>query len=199
MKSRGWTIELYEDSANKDWRKILEETRLQYCYICHDRDKKEDGKPKEKHYHIMYIYDGPQTEKVAKELAHKLGAKNDYVEKVNSIKGMVDYFIHKNNPEKAQYSIMERISGNGFNPNDITYLTANELLEYKKQLQKMIIDNEIKEYSDLMDLVIEMEDKIYYMVASGNTMFFDKYITSKRFKYKNILEEENAKYELTLK
>ena len=39
MKKRAWAGVLYEDSCNKEWRKIIEETHLQYCYAKHDKDK----------------------------------------------------------------------------------------------------------------------------------------------------------------
>jgi hypothetical protein len=44
------------------------------------------------------------------------------------------------------------------------------------------------EYSDLMDTLQDNGNADYYDVASSNTYFFEKYITSRRNKAKQIAE-----------
>ena len=181
MKKRVWAGVLYEDSANKEWRKLLDDTHLQYCYAKHDKDKNPDGTDKEPHIHVMWCYDGPQTEKQAKEVGKLLGVKNDIVLPVQSLKGMYRYFTHKDNPEKYQYEESILHVGNGFDVESVNELTSKEIKEIKKDIQIIIRDNEITEYSELMDLMLTYDDD-YYQVASTSTMFFDRYISSKRFK-----------------
>lgn len=186
MKKRAWAGVLYEDSCNKEWRKIIEDTHLQYCYAKHDKDKNPDGTEKETHIHIMWCYDGPQTEKQAKEIGKLLGVKNDVVLAVHSIKGMYRYFTHKDNPEKYQYEEAILNTGNGFDADNIIELTPKEIKEIKKDIINIIKDNEIKEYANLIDLLLE-HDEDYVQIASTNTIFFNTYITSKRYGKKEIL------------
>lgn len=184
MKKRAWTGVLYDDSANPKWRELIEETHLQYCYVYHDKDINPDGTKKEPHYHIMWSYDGPQTQKQAEEIGKLIGVKNGIVQPVNSIKGMYRYFTHKDNPEKYQYKEAIIKIGNGFEIDSINELTTKEIKEIKKELQHFIKDNDIYEYSDFMDCVEDNDD--WYQVASTSTMFFDKYITSRRNKKRRL-------------
>ena len=46
----------------------------------------------------------------------------------------------------------------------------------------------IMEYADLMDTLQDNGNSDYYDVASSNTYFFEKYITSRRNKAKNAAE-----------
>lgn len=46
----------------------------------------------------------------------------------------------------------------------------------------MIIEYSIIEYCDLLDYLKTSEYKLYWEVASNNTLFFNTYLTSKRHK-----------------
>ena len=182
MKSRGFTGVLYEDSCNPEWRKELDNLHLQYFYAKHDKDINPDGTKKKSHIHVAFIFDGPTTLKNAEDIGKILGVKNGIVQPIKSIRGVYRYFTHKDNPEKYQYKENVLVCGGGFNVENIQELSAKEIREYKRDIIGIIKDNNINSYGELIDLVINMEDLNLFQVASTNTLFFDKYIYSKKFK-----------------
>lgn len=90
------------------------------------------------------------------------------------------YLTHKDNPEKAQYDEREIKTINGFNIADFSELTRSEITQIKKTLQALIRQYDIVEYAQLMDFLQDEEMNVEYEVASNNTLFFDRYIGSRR-------------------
>ena len=68
---------------------------------------------------------------------------------------------------------------------DFVELTKSEVIRIKLDLQGFIRAQNIMEYADLMDTLQDNGNSDYYDVASSNTYFFEKYITSRRNKAKN--------------
>lgn len=206
MKSRYWTFIAYPESVIEGWLDKLEETGLQFAVSpLHDKDiekcltPEDFEKPnlveimgdkyyyKKPHWHILVMYEGPKTYKSFKEeVCDKV--KGTIPKKVESLRGMYAYLTHKNNPEKAQYEISEIKEYNDFKLD----LTTTEITLIKQKICLKIIEEEIIEYSDLLDYYLEIGDNDYWEVASNHTYFFDKYITSRRHKEKP-LEKKKIK------
>lgn len=182
MKSRGFTGVLYDDSCNPKWKDIIEELHIQYFYAKHDKDINPDGTKKEPHTHIAFIFDGPTTQKNGEAIGKLLGVKNGIVQPIKSVRGIYRYFTHEDNPEKYKYKEEIIHTGGGFDISSINELTAKEIREYKKELIQIIKDNKINSYSELIDLAINENDNLF-QVASTNTLFFDKYIFTRKNKY----------------
>ena len=186
-KGRFWICEMYEDSRPENWREELEKTMIKICISPkHDKDKYEKdteehkkGDIKKAHWHILLCFEGPTTYNNALRIAKKVGA--NIVFQAYSIKGSCEYFIHKNNPEKAQYSEEDYIYLNGFNIDDINQLTTNEVEEIKRGIVNIIRQQNIHEYSVIYDFLLDNEMYTMTQVLSNNTMFFVAYIKSKKF------------------
>lgn len=58
--------------------------------------------------------------------------------------------------------------------------SASEITQIKKTLQALIRQYDIVEYAQLMDFLQDEEMNVEYEVASNNTLFFDRYIGSRR-------------------
>ena len=151
IKKRNWAFVLYPESAPADWREQLQKTGLQ-CAISplHDKDMNPDNTPKKP----------PQA--------------------LEQVRGYYRYLTHKDNPEKAQYDEREIKTINGFNIADFSELTRSEITQIKKTLQALIRQYDIVEYAQLMDFLQDEEMNVEYEVASNNTLFFDRYIGSRR-------------------
>lgn len=177
---------LYPESAPNDWREILTQTGLQ-CAISplHDKDLNPTGEPKKAHYHIIMCYSGPTSFNVVKALCDEL--RQPIPQALEQIRGYYRYLTHKDNPEKYQYSEEEITTVNGFNISDYVDLTKSEVTEIKKRLQMLIRNMNFMEYSDFMDYLQDNELSFEYDVASNNTYFFEKYISSRRNKLKDSL------------
>lgn len=189
IKKRNWAFVLYIESAPEDWKDILKLKGLAFAVSpLHDKDINPTGEVKKPHYHIILTYGSPTTYKNVKTITDELNQPIPIP--LESVRGYYRYFTHKDNPEKYQYNA----SGiELFNAFDVTDIMNNfEVFQCMKEIQTIILENEILEYSDLMDFLI-MNDKMeLWNVASSHTLFFNTYITSKRHKLKK--EEVNIIY-----
>lgn len=68
--------------------------------ILHDRDINEYGEIKKAHYHYVIKLDSTQTNEW---LANTLEITPNYIQKIISLKGALDYLTHKYSPNKFQY------------------------------------------------------------------------------------------------
>lgn len=181
VKKRNWAFLVYPESALKNWEELLSKTGLQ-CAISplHDRDLDPTGSPKKAHYHIIACYSGPTSFSVVKGLCEALNAP--IPQPLEQVRGYFRYFTHMDNPDKFQYDEKEIRTLNGFSILDFVELTKSEVLTYKRDLQTLIRKADIVEYSDLMDLLLDSDMLPQYDIASSNTYFFEKYISSRRNK-----------------
>lgn len=184
VKKRNWAFVLYPESAPKNWREQLLQTGLQ-CAVSplHDRDVNPTGEPKKPHYHVILAYSGPTSYNVVKALTNgKLG--QTIPQPLEQIEGYYRYLTHKDNPEKAQYNASDIETINGFDIRNYIDLTKSEVVRIKREIQAFIRDNEIMEYADLMDLLMDAGEDMadHYEVAANNTVFFDRYLSSRRFR-----------------
>ena len=110
-KDRKFGGTLYPDSTSYDFNEviaIIEDYFDEYAFIMHDKDILEDGSPKKEHVHwVAKKKNGTMVSTVAK----KLGLKDNEVEMLRLWKNSVQYLIHYNDEDKAQYNI-EDIKGN---------------------------------------------------------------------------------------
>lgn len=93
-------------------KKVLEDDEriVNYAYILHDKDIKEDGTPKPAHYHIMIKFKGPlQLSTICKMFKNKVPEQY-----FNNIKGSwgdaLAYLTHLNAPNKYQYTAENVVS-----------------------------------------------------------------------------------------
>ena len=125
---------------------------------------------------------------MVKQLTESL--KQPIPQALEQVRGYYRYLTHKDNPEKAQYSEDDIETINGFNIADFVELTKSEVNAYKRKLQELIIKLECYEYCDFMDFLLDSEMLTEYDIASNNTYFFEKYISSRRNKRKGAKKKD---------
>lgn len=182
VKKRNWAFVAYPESLPTNWKEQLQLTGLQVAISpLHDRDKDPTGEPKKPHYHVILCYAGPTSYNVVKALTDSLNCP--IPQPLEQVRGYYRYFTHMDNPEKYQYSPDTIETINGFSIMDFVELTKSEVLTAKRKLQSLIREKNILEYSDFMDYLQDSENmEQEYDVASNNTYFFEKYISSRRNK-----------------
>lgn len=182
VKKRNWAFVAYPESLPINWKEQLQLTGLQVAISpLHDRDKDPTGEPKKPHYHVILCYAGPTSYNVVKALTDSLNCP--IPQPLEQVRGYYRYFTHMDNPEKYQYSPDTIETINGFSIMDFVELTKSEVLTAKRKLQSLIREKNILEYSDFMDYLQDSENmEQEYDVASNNTYFFEKYISSRRNK-----------------
>lgn len=180
LKKRNWTFVLYDDSCSKDWEEYLISTGVPFAYAYHDKDYTEIGEPKKPHYHVLICFDGPTTYNTMEDHAKRVAAANGVVQPVGSVRGIVRYFCHKDNPDKYQYPEDIIQCRNGFDPKDYFNLTVSQAKAFKRKVTNYIRDNDIEEYAELIDTLMDSEEDDMYDIATQNTFFFTQYIKSRR-------------------
>lgn len=175
-------------SAPDDWIDQLQLSGLQYAISpLHDKDKLPNGKVKKPHWHVILCYGNPTTYNNVNNLAVSFNAPAPQA--LEQIRGYYRYFTHQDNPDKYQYRDADIQTGGGFDIADFIELSKSEVIKIKRKLQCLIREINIFEYGDLMDYLLDNELSVEYEIASNNTYFFDKYISSKRNKMKSIYHE----------
>lgn len=186
MKKRNWTTIVYCDSAPQDWVEQLQATGLEVAISpLHDSDINPDGDVKKAHYHVILCYPGPTTQKLVQELSNNV-LSGVLVKPIESIRGMYRYLTHKDNPEKFQYKESDITLLNGFDPGNILS-NADE-----SAIQRLVIyyihENNIYDYSDLVDRLLAEDNPHMCHVALSKTIFFNTYLSSRKSKLKKSID-----------
>lgn len=188
IKKRYWAMVLYPESAPSNWRDILRDTGIQ-CAISplHDKDLNADNTPKKPHYHIILCYEGPTTYKNVCSLTERLN--QPIPQPLEQLRGYYRYLIHLDNPEKYQYLESDITTLNGFNVSNYLDITNSQVIAILKELTTLIVDNNIFEYSDLINLLKENDFMSQFLeIAINKTFFLNTYICSFRNKHKKDLQ-----------
>ena len=181
VKKRNWAFVLYPESAPIDWKEQLQQTGLPIVISpLHDRDIDPTGEPKKSHYHIILCYAGPTSYNVVSKLTDQLN--QPIPQPLEQVRGYYRYLTHKDNPEKIQYEESDIVTLNGFNILDFTEITRAELQDIKIKIQIYIRENDIFEYADLMDKLLDDGMMTEHEVAANHTVFCNTYIKSRRYK-----------------
>jgi len=103
MKLKRYEIENQVTYLTEDQIKagIAKPAVKKWAYVLHDRDVKEDGTPKEPHYHVLIWLNNAYD---SKYVAQWFGVQEQYIERIKSDVGAEEYLIHANAPDKFQYS-----------------------------------------------------------------------------------------------
>lgn len=186
VKKRNWAFLLYPESAPEDWLEQLRQTGLQ-CVISplHDKDINPDGSVKKPHYHVILVYGSPTTYNNVLSLTNgKLG--QTIPKALEQVRGYYRYLTHEDNPDKAQYSKADIVTLNGFDIRDFVELTRTEIVKIIRDIQQFIRDNDLLEYSDLLDVLLDGGDNMadWYEVAVSHTLVLTGYLRSRREKRK---------------
>jgi hypothetical protein len=171
---RQWTIVVYPESAPADWREKL--NGLQWVESpLHDKDVNADGTAKKPHWHILIIYPNKKNYEQVKEVADSVnGASPQYVQ---NVVGMIRYFAHLDNPEKAQYD-KSQIIGHGVDVSK--YLDSEDDIDKLEQEIEIYCEkNCITEYSRLIKISRQFDG--WHKCVSTHTIHFKAFVTSLRY------------------
>lgn len=189
IKKRNWGAVVYPESAPEDWKEILKLKGMAWaCSPLHNQDITDEvsKEKKKEHYHIILSFANPSSfnsvNAIMKELNQPIPIP------LESVKGYYRYFTHKDNPEKYQYNENDIEVYNGFDVCDV--LNAFEVFQSLKQIQAIVIENNILEYSILMDFLMTTDQMELWNVACSHTLFLNTYITSKRNNVKDQLKTQ---------
>lgn len=176
-RSKLFSFLLYEDSAPDNYIEILNELHVPYVLSpWHDKDiNHETGELKKKHRHGALKFESNKSIKQVLQMLEPLKLPK-HIEIVHSPKGLYDYFIHANNPDKAQYDINDIVSGCGFDL-DKFINDQNPGSDFIK-IMDLIYDNEIYGFEQLV-LLLKSEYPLLLVTLVNKAFFFDKLLHSR--------------------
>ena len=209
QRIRNYAVIVYPESTtlNPNWRENIE--RLGHKAIIspiHDKDvfdrditdsegniTHKKGDLKKPHYHVCLFRENNTT---LKSCINTMSLNVDSsIKRVEVLRGTIqasyDYMSHKNAPNKAQYNQEEVVCLNGFNPFDYQKQSRTDKLNSTKEIYAYIENNNVEEFSDLIQLLImEEKDELLEYVAN-HAFFIDKIITSLRNKNRELKKHRN--------
>lgn len=179
-RSNKWAFLLYQDSCPDNYLDILEELHIPFILSpWHDKDiVKSTGELKKPHKHGALFFESLKSySQVSEILIEKLNTPS-HIEVVMSSKGMYDYFIHAQNPEKTPYNIEDIEHGAGFELEK--FLIEQNTDNLVGEIIDIIEEQNFIEFKSLVKYMRENNNELLNLIAS-KTYFFAKYLDSRRY------------------
>lgn len=183
-RARHWSFIVYPESAPENWIELLKSQMLAFAVSpLHDKDLCEspnsDGvrEPKKPHYHVFMCFEGKKSYEQVKTITDSLQAT--IPQAVVSAKGLIRYFVHKDDPNKYQYDIKDIFV---YGDIDIItpFQTSSSRYEAIREMLIFVDENGIMEFQDLMNYAMfEREDWFRYLCDSC-AYIVQEYIKSAR-------------------
>ena len=178
-KYRGWTAVLYPESMIPDWKdKIADITQFPFVYIVHDKDTdKKTGELLKEHVHDGIYFNGPTTYKRALKLFQELQPSCATCKPIKNSRYFFEYLIHNTETAKKEgkypYDPAERITGNGYDIEEIAPMTPAEKKELSIQLTQLIKNNNITNFADFVEIAMATFGNDCYQVVKSDAYFFN--------------------------
>jgi hypothetical protein len=185
IRSRSWTCEVYPTEGNppapSNWRDIIDEERIQWVESpLHDKDVNPDNTPKRAHIHILLMFDSVKNFKQVEDITKKINGPIPQI--CHSVRGLVRYFCHLDNPDKYQYNPEKIIPHNGAEIRK--YLIGeNHKYDVIKEMMTYVDKHSIIEYADLLKYASDNEVEWFRALCDNSSYVMSMYVKSCRHKF----------------
>lgn len=176
-----WVFLVYPSSAPSDW---IDRLRASHGMFAVSPLHAADDDVAVPHHHVIYKHENSIRLEYARRILNATEVPaNGYVEPCPHPSAYQRYLVHLDDGEKEQFvgNPLELIRVlNGF-PLDLTReYTPAQRREQRIRCFKLIRDNGIVEYSDLLDGLIDMGEFDLFDYACSHTILFNGYLASAR-------------------
>lgn len=188
-RSSLWTFVMYPESLPNDWKDYIEQLHIK-CAVSplHNKDINPDGTPKKEHYHALLMFETLKSQKQVTEILAPLNCTIPII--CQSANGLVRYFSHMDNPEKAQYNQSDILCFSGADIIELTKKTATDKYNMLKEMGQFIADNNVIEYIDFFNYcAMERPNDWFVLLCDNCSLVVSNLITSQRNKYKDALKK----------
>ena len=184
QRSNKWAFLIYKESTPDNYLEVLGEIHVPFVLSpWHDKDiNKETGEFKKAHKHGAFYFDSLKSYSQVSELIKDRLNGPAHVEPVISPKGMYDYFIHADNPEKTLYNLDDIESGCGFELNKFLIEQNSNL--FLETVIDVITNNDFTEFEDLVHHARHKDTSLLGLIIE-RTYFFTKFLDSRRHNPQN--------------
>ncbi|HQE50624.1 MAG TPA: Rep family protein, partial [Fervidobacterium sp.] len=126
-----------------------------YAIITHDKDILPNGELKPAHFHCVLTFSNATT---IKSIADTIGVEMQYVEKIRATtKSARLYLIHRNDPDKYQYSPDEVRASFDY----VSYVDDCPVKQKRESIAERIESGEIKQYNLCQYVTIDEYSRNY--------------------------------------
>ena len=147
-RARAWTFIVYPESAPENWREVLDTHHVPWaCSPLHDSDINAMGEPKKPHWHILMSFAGNKAYSQVYAISEGICCTRPQI--CHDQKGLVRYFTHRDNPEKAQYRQQDIEAHGGFDLEEYLAPTASECMAMQDEMIAWCYKYNITEYRAL--------------------------------------------------
>ena len=180
QRSNKWAFLFYKESAPENYLEILEELHIPFILSpWHDKDiNRKTGELKKAHKHGAFFFDSLKSYSQVSELIKDKLKGPAHVEPIMSPKGMYDYFVHAENPEKSPYDIKDIETGCGFELDK--FLINNNSDDFLSTIIVVIDKKNFTEFNHLVRYAREENSALLRLIVD-KTYFFAKYLDSRRY------------------
>lgn len=184
----------YTESLVPDWMELLDEYHIPIIISpLHDRDVHPSGELKKPHFHVMMMFSGKKSPEQVRPLFEALGFVG--LEIVQDGPAMARYFCHLDNPEKAQYSVMDVRTLAGIDyfavitKQSDRYSTISEMLEF-------IEVNQVSSFSAFFLWCSRNKADWFRAIADNCAYTIREYIKSKQFSLERNLDPDTSSWRI---
>lgn len=170
QRNRGFAFVLYPESAPENWRSIIDEFHVAWAESplhCFDVDP--NGEVKKPHWHIVLNFDSVKSIDQVKKLIEPLNCTIPIP--LNSIRGMIRYFAHLDNPEKYQYPVDQIIGHGGMDVADLLRLSASARIKIIRDMMRYIRDNDVTSFIEFMEYAAEEHYEDWFVLLCDNSCY----------------------------
>lgn len=177
-KTPSWTFIFYPESKTlQECKDTLNELHLTYVISpLHDKDINPDGTPKKPHYHILLKYPNNKTFEQVKEVTDAL--ISPIPQPCLNVCGMIRYFIHIDNPEKAQYSKADIYTCGMIDIEDYFKLSNTDKANKAMEILRFCEENGIDNLFQLNNYCMQ-NNADWFNFIFNNTYYIDRVLCSK--------------------
>lgn len=169
-RCRGFACVVYPESAPDNWRDLLDEQHVPWIESpLHDMDVNPTGEIKKPHYHVVLSFDGVKTIDQIKEILAPINCTIPIP--LHSVKGMVRYMAHMDNPEKYQYNPALIVGHGGVDVKDLLQVSASARYSMMRDMIKYIRDKNITDYMEFMEYAMEEKYETWFPLLCDNSTY----------------------------
>lgn len=179
---RNFACVVYPDSAPADWLQIIGDMKDTFLVSpLHDKDIDPQNQPKKPHYHVIYAPNNKKSPEQARDVFSKFGGVG--VEPVQSLRGYARYLIHKDNPEKAQYSADDVRTFGGIDYQEIIGLPTDKYKAIREMID-FVRGQGVSSYAELLEYASCNRNDWFRVLCDNGTIVMKEYLKSRSWQLK---------------
>lgn len=173
-RARNWAFVAYpENITEAKLTSVLNDLHIQWALSpLHDQDFDPDGEAKKPHWHVLLTFSGNKSYDQICEITKSCGGTIPIV--VQSVRSMVRYFAHLDNPDKFQYNKDDIKFYGGLNPSDVLPLSSMERYRIVKDMCLFIVENKVTNFSSFVTYCITERYEDWFPVLCDHSCMIVK-------------------------